>query len=95
MRKQEVWGLVGESASGKSVIGQALMGVVAKPAGRIVSGEILFKGEDILKKSPKEVQKIRGSEIAFIPRTRPPPSTRFYSRVPDLGGIQVPPVPSG
>ena len=68
VRKQEVWGLVGESASGKSVIGQALMGVVAKPAGRIVSGEILFKGEDILKKSPKEVQKIRGSEITFIPQ---------------------------
>ena len=68
VRKQEVWGLVGESASGKSVIGQALMGVVAKPAGRIVSGEIFFKGEDILKKSPKEVEKIRGNEIAFIPQ---------------------------
>ncbi len=68
LRTQEVWGLVGESASGKSVIGQALMGVVAKPAGRIVSGEILFKGEDILKKSPKEVRKLRGSQIAFIPQ---------------------------
>jgi oligopeptide/dipeptide ABC transporter ATP-binding protein len=68
LRKQEVWGLVGESASGKSVIGQALVGVVAKPAGRIVSGEILFKGEDILRKSAAEAQKIRGSEIAFIPQ---------------------------
>lgn len=68
VRKQEVWGLVGESASGKSVIGQALVGVVAKPAGRIVSGEILFKGEDILKKDPKEIQKIRGNQIAFIPQ---------------------------
>ncbi len=68
VRKQEVWGLVGESASGKSVIGQALVGVVAKPAGRIVSGEIFFKGEDILKKDPKEAQKIRGNQIAFIPQ---------------------------
>lgn len=68
IRKQEVLGLVGESASGKSVIGQALVGVVAKPAGKIVSGEILFKGEDILKKSTGEVQKIRGKEIAFIPQ---------------------------
>lgn len=68
VRKQEVWGLVGESASGKSVIGQALVGVVAKPAGRIVSGEILFKGEDILKQDPKEIQKIRGNQIAFIPQ---------------------------
>ncbi|MCU0594948.1 MAG: ABC transporter ATP-binding protein [Desulfobacterota bacterium] len=68
VRKQEVWGLVGESASGKSVIGQALVGVVAKPAGRIVSGEILFKGEDILKKDSKDIQKIRGNQIAFIPQ---------------------------
>jgi peptide/nickel transport system ATP-binding protein len=68
VRKQEVWGLVGESASGKSVIGQALVGVVAKPAGRVVSGEVFFKGEDILKKSPKEVEKIRGNQIAFIPQ---------------------------
>jgi oligopeptide/dipeptide ABC transporter ATP-binding protein len=68
VRKQEVWGLVGESASGKSVIGQALVGVVAKPAGRIVSGEVFFKGEDILKKNPKEAQKIRGNQITFIPQ---------------------------
>jgi peptide/nickel transport system ATP-binding protein len=64
----EVWGLVGESASGKSVIGQALVGVVAKPAGHIIAGEILFKGEDILKKSPREAEKIRGNKIAFIPQ---------------------------
>ena len=68
VRKKEVWGLVGESASGKSVIGQALVGVVAKPSGRIISGEIFFKGEDILRKSPKEVEKIRGNQIAFIPQ---------------------------
>lgn len=68
VKKEEVWGLVGESASGKSVIGQALMGVVAKPAGRIISGEILFKGEDILKMNPKEVEKTRGNQIAFIPQ---------------------------
>ena len=68
VRKQEVWGLVGESASGKSVIGQAIVGVVAKPAGRIVSGEILFRGQDILKMTPSEVEKIRGNQIAFIPQ---------------------------
>ena len=44
------------------------MGVVAKPAGRIVSGEVFFKGEDILKKDPKEAQKIRGNQITFIPQ---------------------------
>jgi oligopeptide/dipeptide ABC transporter ATP-binding protein len=68
VREGEVWGLVGESASGKTVIGQALVGVVAKPAGRIMSGEIFFKGEDILKKSPNALQEIRGNQIAFIPQ---------------------------
>ncbi|MBI5440402.1 MAG: ABC transporter ATP-binding protein [Deltaproteobacteria bacterium] len=68
LRKQEVLGLVGESASGKSVIGQALVGLVAKPAGRITAGEIRFMGEDLLKKTPAEVQKIRGNQIAFIPQ---------------------------
>ncbi len=68
IKKQEVWGLVGESASGKSAIAQALVGIVAKPAGRIISGEILFKGEDILKKTTKEVERIRGNQIAFIPQ---------------------------
>src|SRR4030042_2006901 len=68
VKKEEVWGLVGESASGKSVIGQALIGVVAKPAGRIVSGEVFFKDQDILKMDPREVEKIRGDQIAFIPQ---------------------------
>ncbi len=68
VREKEVWGLVGESASGKSVIGQALVGVVAKPAGKIISGQILFKGEDILRKSPRALQLMRGSRVAFIPQ---------------------------
>jgi oligopeptide/dipeptide ABC transporter ATP-binding protein len=68
VRDKEVWGLVGESASGKSVISQALMGIVSKPAGRIVSGEILVKGEDILKKSPHMLEKMRGGQVAIIPQ---------------------------
>lgn len=68
VRKGEVWGLVGESASGKSVIGQALVGIVAKPAGRIVSGEVFFEGRDILKSTQRELQKVRGNKIAFIPQ---------------------------
>lgn len=68
IRKQEVLGLVGESASGKSVIGQALVGVVAKPAGKVITGEIIFKGQDILKMSSEEIQSIRGNHIAVIPQ---------------------------
>jgi oligopeptide/dipeptide ABC transporter ATP-binding protein len=59
---------VGESASGKSVIGQALMAVVAKPAGRIISGEILLKGKDILKMRPDMLEKMRGDRVAIIPQ---------------------------
>ena len=68
VRPQESWGLVGESASGKSVIGQALVGIVARPAGKVVSGQILFQGEDILQKTPATLQAMRGSQVAFIPQ---------------------------
>lgn len=68
VKKGEVWGLVGESASGKSVISQAIVGVVAKPAGKVISGEIIFKGEDVLKKSPRLLQEMRGNQVAFIPQ---------------------------
>ena len=68
VRRQEIWGLVGESASGKSVIGQALIGMVAKPAGRVISGEVIFRRENILNKGPKELRKLRGNKISFIPQ---------------------------
>ena len=59
-------GIVGESGCGKSVTSLSVMGLVQKPAGRIMNGEILFKGEDLVKKSEKEMQGIRGSHIAMI-----------------------------
>ncbi|MCW3490175.1 ABC transporter ATP-binding protein [Dethiobacter alkaliphilus] len=62
----EIVGVVGESGCGKSVVSQSIMRLVAYPPGKIVGGEILYKGQDLLKKSNKEMRKIRGNEIALI-----------------------------
>lgn len=63
--KGEILAIVGESGSGKSVTSLSLMGLVQKP-GEVVAGEILFKGEDLRKKTDKEMQAIRGNEISMI-----------------------------
>jgi oligopeptide/dipeptide ABC transporter ATP-binding protein len=57
--------LVGESGSGKSTVALALLRLVASP-GRIVSGEILFDGRDLVPLSEDEIRKVRGRDIAMI-----------------------------
>jgi len=57
--------LVGESGCGKSVASLSIMRLIDKP-GKIVGGEVIFKGENLLKKTEEEMRKIRGSEIAMI-----------------------------
>ena len=61
----EVLGVVGESGCGKSVTSLSVMGLVPKP-GRIESGQVLYKGRDLLTMRKREVQKIRGEEISMI-----------------------------
>lgn len=63
--ENEILGIVGESGSGKSVTSMAIMGLLPKDTAR-VTGSILFEGEDLLRLSEKEFQKIRGNEIAMI-----------------------------
>lgn len=65
LNKGEVIGIVGESGSGKSVTSMSIMGLIKNP-GKIVDGEILFKGKDLINKSKKEMLSIRGNEIAMI-----------------------------
>ena len=59
-------GIVGESGCGKSVTSLSIMGLLAKPAGRIASGAIRFRGQDLATLPEPEMQKLRGSEIAMI-----------------------------
>ena len=64
--KGECIGLVGESACGKSVSALSLMRLIPYPPGVIVSGEIFFKGQDLLHVTEDEIRHIRGNEIAMI-----------------------------
>src|SRR5690606_33938074 len=62
----ETLGVVGESGSGKSITAMSIMRLIPSPPGKIVGGEILFQGEDVLKMSDEEVRTIRGNKIAMI-----------------------------
>jgi oligopeptide/dipeptide ABC transporter ATP-binding protein len=62
----ETVALVGESGCGKSVSALSIMRLVSEPAGRIESGEIVYKGRDLLKLSEPEMQRVRGREIAMV-----------------------------
>jgi len=62
----ETLGIVGESGSGKSVTCYSLMGLVAKPPGRIESGTVVFDGVDLLQASARQNRAIRGKRIAMI-----------------------------
>jgi len=61
----QVLGLVGESGSGKTVTGFSIMGLV-DPPGRVVDGQILYKGEDIANSSDERMRRLRGNNIAMI-----------------------------
>lgn len=65
IHKGEALGIVGESGSGKSVTSLSLMKLLQYP-GKIKEGQVIFKGQDLVNKSPNEMRKIRGNEIAMI-----------------------------
>lgn len=80
----EVLGIVGESGSGKSVTAYSITRLVPDPPGKIVSGEILFKGTDMLKLSYEEMKKYRGYEISMIfqePMTSLNPVTKIGNQI--------------
>ena len=62
----ETLALVGESGSGKSVTCMSLVRLVPEPAGRIVGGRVLLDGEDLLRKSPAQMRRVRGKQIAMV-----------------------------
>ncbi len=62
----EVLGVVGESGSGKSVSTLTMLGLIPQPPGRIVRGEAIFQGRDLIKMRKKELRRVRGNEMAMI-----------------------------
>lgn len=66
LSRGETLGIVGESGSGKSVTMLSLMQLVPTPPGRIVDGEIILDGQDLLQLNDDQMSKVRGSQIALI-----------------------------
>jgi oligopeptide transport system ATP-binding protein len=66
LKRGETLGIVGESGSGKSVTNLSIIRLVPDPPGKIVSGEVIFNGSDLLLLSNNAIRKIRGRRIAMI-----------------------------
>jgi oligopeptide transport system ATP-binding protein len=66
VQRGETLGIVGESGSGKSVTNLSIMRLIPIPPGRIVDGEVLFDGRDLLKLPERDLRRIRGKRIAMI-----------------------------
>jgi oligopeptide/dipeptide ABC transporter ATP-binding protein len=66
VEERKVLGIVGESGCGKTVTALSVIGLIQKPVARIVSGEVLFGGRDLTKLSERELEDVRGSQIAMI-----------------------------
>jgi oligopeptide/dipeptide ABC transporter ATP-binding protein len=62
----EILSLVGESGCGKSVTSLSILKLIPMPPGRIVNGEILFEGRDLIQLDEKEMERVRGNEISMI-----------------------------
>lgn len=66
VKKGEILGIVGESGCGKSVTSLSIMKLIPQPPGKIVGGEILLNGENLVAASEKRMREIRGNEVAMI-----------------------------
>lgn len=66
VKRGETLGIVGESGSGKSVTNLSIIRLIPNPPGKVVAGEVLFDGQDLLLLPEKEIRRIRGRRIAMI-----------------------------
>lgn len=87
VRKGESLGIVGESGCGKSTLIKAIMRLLPMPPSRIPKGEILYKGQDVVKMNEKELRSIRGSEMAMIfqdPMTALNPTIKIGKQITEI-----------
>src|SRR5437773_898518 len=66
LEQGETLGIVGESGSGKSVHVLSMVGLIQRPPGRIVAGQVLFEDHDLLTMSERELRDLRGGRIGFV-----------------------------
>ena len=66
LRQGETLGIVGESGSGKSMTALSILGVLPKPAGRIVGGQVVFNGRDLRTLSEQQMRRVRGGSISMV-----------------------------
>jgi len=66
LREGETLGLVGESGCGKTMTGLSIVRLLPEPAGRIVEGQVLLEGDDLVTKSESEMRRIRGRRVSMI-----------------------------
>ena len=66
LRQGETLGIVGESGCGKTMTALSLLRLIPRPAARIVEGQVIFDGEDLVQKTDKEMREIRGRKISMI-----------------------------
>ena len=66
IKKGETLGLVGETGAGKTTTALSIIQLVPDPPGKIIRGEVLFKGNDLLKKKTEQMRHIRGNKISMI-----------------------------
>ena len=66
LEEGESLGLVGETGAGKTTTAMGILGLVPNPPGKVIGGEVIYKGKNLLKLSEAEMRKIRGHEISMI-----------------------------
>ncbi len=87
VRRNETVGLVGETGCGKSVTALSIMRLIQDPPGKIVSGSIVFEGEDLMTKSVGEMRAMRGANMAMVfqkPMSSLNPSFRIGTQMADI-----------
>ena len=92
LKRGETLGIVGESGSGKSVTNLSLIRLIPDPPGKIVSGEVIFDGQDILALPLNDVRRIRGKRIAMIfqdPMTSLNPFMRISKQLMELTRLHL------